>query len=572
MRFIVLGEQFNVELFSFSYPNDGTRMSITFQRHPSNYNHWSLDIDGAIATVTMGVDPQQPLNPGYELKLNSYDLGVDIELADLLMRLRFEHPGVRVVVLRANDEKVWCAGANILMLRSSAHHFKVNFCKFTNETRFAIEDAQMHSNQHWIAAVRGVCAGGGYELAVCANEILLADDGRSAVSLPEVPLLGVLPGTGGLTRVVDKRKVRRDHADVFSTLSDGVRGKRAKAWRLVDEAVPLSRFEDRIVECAQAAAGTATGAEAGIELTELQFEHNDSGCDFEFVKLEIESSRRLATLTMRSPNQTAEAISEMTAQTIRKEGDKFWALKAYRELNEALLHLRFNHIEVGTVLIKTEGDIDASLAMDAKLAELQDDDWFIREIVLYMGFVLRRLDLTARSFYALIEEESCFAGSLLELGLAADRSYLLEDEEGENGIAIGALSSGSLPMSNGLTRIGSRYLHDPEKGQAIAQAQGRYYGIEAEEVGLVTFALDDIDYPDEVRPAIEERTSLSPDALTGMEANLRFADSETVETKVFGRLSAWQNWIFQRPNAVGEAGALQSFGEPTTPKFDWRRT
>ena len=547
-------------------------MTITFQRHPSTYHHWSLDVEGAIATVTMGVNPDQPLNPGYELKLNSYDLGVDIELADLLMRLRFEHPGVKVVVLRANDDKVWCAGANILMLRSSSHHFKVNFCKFTNETRFAIEDAQKHSGQHWIAAVRGVCAGGGYELAVCANEILLADDGRSAVSLPEVPLLGVLPGTGGLTRVVDKRKVRRDHADVFSTLSDGVRGKRAKSWRLVDEAIPLSRFEDRIDERAQEVAATAPAPQPGIELTELTFEQSDAGYRFEYVDLSIEADQRLATLTMRAPHQSAAEIAALSAEAIRAQGENFWAFKAYRELNEALLHLRFNHIEVGTVLIKTSGDADAALAMDAKLSELQASDWFVREVVLYMGFVLRRLDLTARSFYALMEEGSCFAGSLLELGLAADRSYLLEDEAGENGVAIGALSGGDLPMSNGLSRIDCRFLHDPEAGKALAEGQGRYYGVEAEDAGLVTFALDDIDYPDEVRPAIEERASLSPDALTGMEANLRFAGAETVETKVFGRLSAWQNWIFQRPNAVGESGALQSFGEPTTPKFDWRRT
>ena len=311
MRFIVLGKSCDVEALTLCHQTNGTPMSITFQRHPSTYNHWALDINGAIATVTMGVDPQQPLNPGYELKLNSYDLGVDIELADLLMRLRFEHPGVKVVVLRANDDKVWCAGANILMLRSSAHHFKVNFCKFTNETRFAIEDAQTQSGQHWIAAVRGVCAGGGYRLAVCANEILLADDGRSAVSLPEVPLLGVLPGTGGLTRVVDKRKVRRDHADVFSTLSDGVRGKRAKAWRLVDEAVPLSRFEDRIAERAQAAAGSATGSEQGIELTELQFTRDDTGYHFEFVDLQIESSRRLAT-----PDYALAPVTQQIKSTI----------------------------------------------------------------------------------------------------------------------------------------------------------------------------------------------------------------------------------------------------------------
>ena len=547
-------------------------MKVTFQRHPSTYNHWTLEVNGAIATVTMGVDPESTLVEGYELKLNSYDLGVDIELADLLMRLRFEHPSVRVVVLRANDEKVWCAGANIMMLRASAHHFKVNFCKFTNETRFAIEDAQANSDQHWIAAVRGVCAGGGYELAACANEILLADDGRSAVSLPEVPLLGVLPGTGGLTRVVDKRQVRRDHADVFSTLSDGLRGKRAADWRLVDEAVPLSNFEERIAERANEAAAGGPAPVDGVIMSELVGEEDEGGYRYEHVVLELQSDRRLATITMRAPKESAEAIAALTADEIRARGDQFWALKAYRELNEALLNLRFNHIEVGTVLLKTEGSQDAVLAMDAKLAELRRSDWFVREIVLYMAFVLRRLDLTARSFYALIEEGSCFAGNMLELALAADRSYLLEDEDNSIGVAVGALSNGELPMSNGLTRIASRFLHDPAAGEALASACGRYCGMDAETAGLVTYAFDDIDYPDEIRLAIEERVSLSPDALTGMEANLRFAGAETIETKVFGRLSAWQNWIFQRPNAVGKTGALQSFGEPTTPQFDWRRT
>ncbi|MDE0881026.1 MAG: 2,3-epoxybenzoyl-CoA dihydrolase [Myxococcota bacterium] len=547
-------------------------MNVTFQRHPSSYNHWNLAVDGAIATVTLGVNPEVTMAEGYELKLNSYDLGVDIELADLLMRLRFEHPGVACVVLRANDEKVWCAGANILMLRSSTHHFKVNFCKFTNETRFAIEDAQNNSGQHWIAAVRGVCAGGGYELAACANEILLADDGRSAVSLPEVPLLGVLPGTGGLTRVVDKRKVRRDHADVFSTLSDGLRAKRAEAWRLVDEAVPLSNFEARIAERAQAAAEGATSDKKGIVLSELKFEKSETGYRFEYVSLDLQTAGRTATLTMRAPSQSAAEIAALSADEIRAQGDQFWALKAYRDLNEALLVLRFNHIEIGTVLIKTEGDADAVLAMDAKLAELQGSDWFVREMVLYMGFVLRRLDLTARSFFALIEEASCFAGNMLELALAADRSYLLEDEEGQIGVSVGALAGGDLPMSNGLNRIEIRFLHDEQAGRDVSGKQQTYIGAEAEKAGLVTYALDDIDYPDELRLAIEERASLSPDALTGMEANLRFAGVETMETKVFGRLSAWQNWIFQRPNAVGETGALQSFGEPTTPQFDWRRT
>jgi benzoyl-CoA-dihydrodiol lyase len=547
-------------------------MGITFQRHPDTYAHWALEVVGPIATVTLKVSPEVTMAEGYELKLNSYDLGVDIELADLLMRLRFEHPGVNVVVLRANDDRVWCAGANILMLRSSAHHFKVNFCKFTNETRFAIEDAQENSGQHWIAAVRGVCAGGGYELAACCNEILLADDGRSAVSLPEVPLLGVLPGTGGLTRVVDKRKVRRDHADVFSTLAEGVRGQRAVQWRLVDEAVPLSAFEARIAERAAAAAGDADGSEAGIHLSALSFEQSDLGYAFEYVDLTLDAPARLATLTMRGPSQSADEIAALKAQDIFVQGDRFWALKAYRELNEALLFLRFNHIEIGTVLIKTQGDHDAALAIDAKLAALRDQHWFINEIILYMGFVLRRVDLTARSFFALIEEGSCFAGNLLELALAADRSYMLDAPDAHCSVAVGALNGGALPMPNGLTRIGCRFLHDPAAGEALAAMQNSYASGAAEEAGLVTFAFDDIDYPDEVRLAIEERASLSPDALTGMEANLRFAGAETIQTKVFGRLSAWQNWIFQRPNAVGATGALQSYGEPTTPKFDWRRT
>jgi benzoyl-CoA-dihydrodiol lyase len=545
-------------------------MALDFQTHPDHYNHWTLAVDGARADVTLGVDPNSTIAEGYELKLNSYDLGVDIELADLLMRLRFEHPGVNTVVLRANDERVWCAGANILMLRTSAHHFKVNFCKFTNETRFAIEDAQKNSGQHWIAGVRGVCAGGGYELAACCNEILLADDGRTAVSLPEVPLLGVLPGTGGLTRVVDKRKVRRDHADVFSTLAEGVRGKRAVQWRLADEAIPLSNFEAHIEARAQASIDRSTGDTKGILLNPVEVTHDDAGYHYRYVDLALDSANRIATLTLTAPSDDAATIAGWSATDLVAQGDACWALQAYRELSDALLMLRFNQIETGTVLLKTAGNADAVLAHDALIERFADDHWFVAELRNYMAFVLRRVDLTARSFFALVEEGSCFAGSMLELALAADRSYLLDD--GSVGVHVGVINGGSLPMSNGLTRLQSRYLAVPSEGEAISQACAHYVGMEAEEAGLVTFALDDIDYEDEVRMAIEERASMSPDALTGMEANLRFAGAETIETKVFGRLSAWQNWIFQRPNAVGETGALQSFGQPTTPKFDWKRT
>ncbi len=548
---------------------------IRFQTHPDRYNHWRLEVDGAAARVTMKVEAEHSLRDDYELKLNSYDLGVDIELADLLMRLRFEHPGVRAVLLTADDEKVFSAGANIMMLRGSAHHFKVNFCKFTNETRFNIEDLQSHQDQHWICGVRGVCAGGGYELAAACNEIVLADDGNSAVSLPEVELLGVLPGTGGLTRVVDKRKVRRDHADIFSTIGvKGVKGKRAVQWRLVDTAVPLSQYKDHLEQRLSDVAGSDSGPN-GISLQPIDMEQSAAGLRMQYVDLKVgdaagqvndpDKASRCATLTIRAP----ESCPADADAALALAGD-WWALKAFRELELAIFHLRFNYAEVGTIILTTEGDAEMMLATDKLLAA--GGNWFVERVRHYMSRVLSRVDLTARSFYALIEPGSCFAGSLLELALAADRSYMLDDEDGENAIWLSPMNGGPLPMANGLTRIASRFLATPEEGEALLAKGGDFDAASAEDAGLITCALDDIDWEDEVPLEIEARASMSPDALTGMEANLRFCGPETLETKVFGRLSAWQNWIFQRPNAVGQTGALQSYGEPTTPKFNWTRT
>lgn len=548
---------------------------VRFQTHPDRYNHWRLDVDGSAARVTMKVDPKHSMRDDYELKLNSYDLGVDIELADLVMRLRFEHPQVKAVLLKADDEKVFSAGANIMMLRGSAHHFKVNFCKFTNETRFNIEDLQANQGQHWICGVRGVCAGGGYELAAACNEIVLADDGNSTVSLPEVELLGVLPGTGGLTRVVDKRKVRRDHADIFSTIGvKGVKGKRAVQWRLVDTAVPLSQFNEHLETRLGEAAGTDGGMK-GIPLEPIEMEIGANGLRMQYVDLKVgdaagqvsdpDKASRCATLTVRAPDSVPSSAEEAYAL-----GGDWWALKAFRELELAIFHLRFNYAEVGTVILTTEGHAETLLATDELLAK--GGNWYIERVRHYMSRVLSRLDLTARSFYALIEPGSCFAGSLLELALAADRSYMLDDEDGNNSISISPMNAGPLPMANGLTRIASRFLASPEEGETLLAKGGDYNAAGAEEAGLITCALDDIDWEDEVPLEIEARASMSPDALTGMEANLRFCGPETLETKVFGRLSAWQNWIFQRPNAVGQTGALQSYGEPTTPKFNWTRT
>jgi len=536
---------------------------VRFETHPSRYVHWKLLIEAPIARLAMDVQEDRGLRPGYPLKLNSYDLSVDIELADAIQRVRFEHPEVRALVVTSGKDRVFCSGANIYMLGSSTHAFKVNFCKYTNETRLSLEDASAHSGLKSIAAVNGACAGGGYELALACDEIVLVDDASSAVSLPEVPLLGVLPGTGGLTRVVDKRKVRRDLADVFSSLGEGVKGKRAVQWGLVDETVPLSRFAARIPEKAKALAESAparTGA--GVELKPLDGTYGDEEIGHRYVTAAIDATTRTAEITMRGPA----AGEPTTAAAMREKGSDLWALRAFRELDDVLLDLRFNRPEIGVLVLKTAGDAAAVLAADQALWENRED-WFASEVLHHMKRVLKRLDLTARSLLAVVDQGSCFAGSLFELALAADRSYMLAANEGPK-VALSVLNGGALPMSNGISRMQTRFL-----GRAAEVEAGRAYdGDEALEAGLVTFAPDDIDWEDEVRLAIEERSSISPDALTGMEANLRFAGPETMETKIFGRLSAWQNWIFQRPNAVGEKGALTLYGRPERARFNWTRT
>ncbi|MBA3246446.1 MAG: benzoyl-CoA-dihydrodiol lyase [Pyrinomonadaceae bacterium] len=542
---------------------------INFETSPEGYKHWKLAIDGAIATLTMDVQEDETLNDGYKLKLNSYDLGVDIELADAVQRLRFEHPEVKAVVITSLKPRIFCAGANIYMLGASPHAFKVNFCKFTNETRCSIEDASANSGQRYIAALNGTASGGGYELAIACDEIFLVDDGNSAVSLPEVPLLGVLPGTGGLTRLVDKRKVRRDRADVFSTLAEGLKGKRAKEWGLIDGYFPTSKFQDgvaaRLKEIAEAD-GQKQDAK-GIKLNPLEVEATGNGRDYKYVSFKLNREERTVDLVVRGP----EANLPTTAAEIEKLGDAYWPLQAYRELDDALLHLRVNELEIGLVCLHTEGDIDNVLAVDQTLVA-NKDHWLTREIILNMARVLRRLDLTAKSFFALVEPGSCFAGNLLELALSADRTYMLNSPDEKVEIATSELNAGALPMSNGLTRLQSRFLAEPEKAEEVLAHEGRFDTEAAEEAGLVTFAPDDLDWEDEIRVAVEERTSLSPDALTGMEASLRFAGPETMDTKIYGRLTAWQNWIFQRPNATGPQGALTNYGQPTQAQFDYKRT
>ncbi len=538
---------------------------VRFETSPSQYVHWKLTTEGPVARLAMDVVEEKPLRPGYPLKLNSYDLGVDIELADAVQRLRFEHPEVRVLVVSSAKDRVFCSGANIYMLGSSTHAFKVNFCKFTNETRLGLEDLSLTSGVKSIAAVNGACAGGGYELALACDEIFLVDDSSSAVSLPEVPLLAVLPGTGGLTRVVDKRKVRRDLADVFSSLGEGVKGKRAVQWRLVDETAPLSRFAARVTERAQTLAAAAPQRSgAGVTLPALGGTYTADGVKHRYVTLKIEAADRTATLVVRGPGKD----EPTSAAGMRERGADLWALRAFRELDDVLLDLRFNRPEIGMVVLKTEGDADAVLAVDAALVANRSD-WFVDEVVHNMRRVLKRLDVTARTFYAVIEPGSCFAGSLFELALAADRSYML-DADGGPEIALSELTFAGLPMANGLTRLDTRFLAGRPEGDVKPGA--RFDAQAALDAGLVTFAPDDIDWEDEVRIAVEERASISPDALTGMEANLRFAGPETMETKIFGRLSAWQNWIFQRPNAVGEKGALTLYGKPERARFNWSRT
>jgi benzoyl-CoA-dihydrodiol lyase len=551
---------------------------INFQTSPDQYKHWKLNVEGAVASLSMDVQEDETLADGYKLKLNSYDLGVDIELADAIQRIRFEHPEVRAVVMTSLKPRIFCAGANIYMLGTSSHAFKVNFCKFTNETRCAIEDDSRNSGRRYLAALNGTASGGGYELAIACDEIYLVDDGNSAVSLPEVPLLGVLPGTGGLTRLVDKRKIRRDRADVFSTLAEGLKGKRAKEWGLIDDTFATSKFQeaidDRVREVTQAVSlrdeeGAQTNSlrYQGIKLSPLEFESTENSRDYKYVSLKFDRETRYADLTVHGPGSDL----PKTLDEIQKLGDAYWPLQAFRELDDALLDLRVTEPEIGLVCIRTKGNIDEVLAVDATLAA-NGDHWLVREIVLYIARVLRRLDLTAKSLFAIVEPGSCFAGNLSELLLASDRSYMLNSPDQAVEIALSGLNAGAFPMSNGLTRLQSRFLAEPDVIDEILSGTNKFDTELAEAAGLVTFAPDDLDWEDEIRLAIEERTSLSPDALTGMEASLRFAGPETMDTKIYGRLTAWQNWIFQRPNAVGPNGALTNYGKPTKAQFDYKRT
>jgi benzoyl-CoA-dihydrodiol lyase len=547
---------------------------IDFQTDPSRYRHWKLDVDGEVATLTMDVDENGGLFEGYQLKLNSYDLGVDIELADAVQRLRFEHPCVKVVILRSAKNRVFCAGANIRMLAGATHAHKVNFCKFTNETRNGLEDSSENSGQRFITVVNGSAAGGGYELALATDHIILADDGSAAVALPEVPLLAVLPGTGGLTRVVDKRKVRRDHADYFCTIEEGIKGKRAVAWRLVDEIVPNSKLEAKVAERAKefAAASSRNGGGEGISLTPLARSIDENGIRYGFVSVDIDRAARIATISIKAPDAPPPAdIDRLIAQ-----GASFWPLQVARELDDAILHLRLNELEIGMLVFKSHGDRASVLACDAFL-EANKSHWLVNEIRQYLKRVLKRIDVTSRTLVTLIEPGSCFVGTLAELVFAADRSYMLiGSRQGDNRppptIELTAMNFGPYPMSHGLTRLQSRFqaqASDLERAQArIGETLDAE---EAEAAGLVTFALDDIDWDDEIRVFFEERTSFSPDGLTGMEANLRFVGPETMESKIFSRLTAWQNWIFQRPNAVGEDGALRRYGTGQKAHFDTTR-
>jgi benzoyl-CoA-dihydrodiol lyase len=549
---------------------------IEFQVHPERYRHWRVANDGPVATLTMDVDEQGGIVPGYELKLNSYDLGVDIELYDAVQRLRFEHPEVRAVVITSGKEKVFCAGANIRMLAASPHGWKVNFCKFTNETRNGIEDATENSGQTYLAALNGTASGGGYELALACDHIMLIDDRSSAVALPELPLLGVLPGTGGLTRVTDKRRVRRDLADYFATRPEGVGGRKAVGWRLVDEAVPRAAWPQTVAERAtELASRSARPANAeGIELTPLVKTTTDLLRTYRHVTATLDRERRVAEITITGPDD--DAPPGMT--DVHEQGAGFWTLAMTRELDDLILDLRTNEPELGTWVFRTQGDPEKVLACDRLLLD-NADDWLANEIIHYLKRTLKRLDVTSRSILALIEPGSCFAGSLLELALAADRSYQLagvfEDKDPDAKpaeITVGAMNTRPLPMGNGLTRLRTRFLGDDKALATAEKSKGEPLTAEdAGQLGLVTFAPDDIDWDEEIRIAIEERASFSPDALTGLEANYRFPGPETLETKIFGRLTAWQNWIFSRPNAAGPDGALRRFGTGQRAAFDRKR-
>ncbi len=547
---------------------------IDFQTDPSRYKHWTLQVAGEVATLTLDVDENGGLYEGYQLKMNSYDLGVDIELADAAERLRFEYPQVKVVLLRSAKPRIFCAGANIRMLAGAEHAHKVNFCKFTNETRNGVEDSSENSGQKFICVANGAAAGGGYEMALAADHIMLVDDGSSAVSLPEVPLLAVLPGTGGLTRVVDKRKVRRDLADVFCTIEEGVKGKRALQWRLVDEIVPATKMDERVATRAAEfiARSTRRGEGEGVKLTPLARTFHDRGVDYEFVSVEIDRAKRVAVLTLKGPDDAPPASIEAMVAL----GADFWPLRIARELDDAILDLRNNEWEIGAFVFKSSGESARVVAFDDFL-DAHKSHWLVNEIRHFWKRALKRIDVTSRSLIAQVEQDSCFAGTLAEIVFACDRSYMLIGQlEGDNrpaaALTLTAANFGAYPMSNGLTRLQTRFLGEPESlDKARARIGQSLEAEDADKLGLVTFAFDDIDWAEELRVFIEERASFSPDALTGMEANLRFAGPETMESKIFARLTAWQNWIFQRPNAVGEEGALRHYGTGKRPVYDLRR-
>ncbi len=547
---------------------------INFETTPSQYRHWRVEYDGEVARLIMDVDETGGLFEGYELKLNSYDLGVDIELADIVQRMRFEHPEVKVVVLQSGKDKVFCAGANIRMLAGAAHAHKVNFCKFTNETRNAMEMAEADSGQKYVAAIKGACAGGGYELALACNHIMLVDDGSSTVALPEVPLLAVLPGTGGLTRLTDKRQVRRDLCDVFCAMEEGVRGSRAHQWRLVDEVVSNSKFDETVTaRAAEFAAVSGKVSETGIALPALQKDiAADGSVRYSTLEIEVDRAGGAATLVIVGPETAPPA--DMAAFVA--EGANAYMLRLARELDDAILHLRLNEREAGLLIFRSVGDPAAVLAHEA-LLHTNASHWLANEVLLYWKRILKRVDVTSRSMTALVEHGSCFAGVLAELLFSVDRSYMMEDEfEGDNRpiatITLSNSNMGMMPMANGLSRLATRFLGEPQTLTAVEASVGTPLDADAaRDHGLVTFAYDDVDWEDEVRIFIEERASFSPDAMTGMEANLRFAGPETMETRIFGRLTAWQNWIFQRPNAAGEEGALQRYGTGVRGKYNMER-
>jgi benzoyl-CoA-dihydrodiol lyase len=544
---------------------------VNFQTDPSKYRHWRLTFDGPVATLTMDVAEEGGIRPGYKLKLNSYDLGVDIELHDALQRIRFEHPEIRSVIITSAKNRIFCSGANIYMLGLSSHAWKVNFCKFTNETRNGIEDSSAHSGLKFLAACNGTTAGGGYELALACDEIILVDDRSSAVSLPELPLLGVLPGTGGLTRVTDKRKVRRDHADVFCTNPDGVRGQRAKDWRLVDEIVKPQQFGEHVKQRALTLAEQSDRPRGvkGVMLTPLMRTTDAAGLHYEYVDVQLNREARTVTIMVRAP----ETATTQSVEQALAAGANWWALQMARELDDAILTLRAGELDLGLWIFKTAGNADAVVAIDEFILNHQDN-WFVREVLGMMRRTFARIDVTSRSLYALVEPGACFAGTLLELALAADRTYIRDTQEGEAVpfMTLSRMNFGALPMVNQLSRLAARFSQNAEQMEALRSRIGRKLSArEALEAGLVTGAPDDLDWEDEIRQAIESRAALSPDALTGLEANLRFGIPETAETRIFGRLSAWQNWIFIRPNAVGKNGALKVYGSGAPVKFDWER-